>query len=1303
MISKRRQAQRKLRKDVREGNDGTGEEEEEKEAKPTKSKPKAKSKAKARAKSKAVPEVKENKEDVLSEAEELDREEYAIKNQLRQEDDEDAQQGKQTAANKKKGKKKKKQAAAAAEHDAPVCGKEDDAADEVDLKGAKRRLDFEACLGDDAPGEAEPSVSNGMEEANGASAVGRAKKKLKRKIRKKGLRKAEQDVARTPAKEKEKHEEAADDECKADEEPAGMLVRPHQPTGWTPKLAKPKKKAKKFDDTNPMSKSRQQLEAKKDSIIKDLRQLRVLDNAMVLPTDFKDIASFTINPSPKVKEQEGPAGSTSIGALSGRFYVKPVPKARLDAINLHSPAEHQLKANNSDGVNVSWNKGNLADLQDWKQATEEDPGVSAEVLQDNIEQNSEIIHKKLDSGPRLLLQQGKALSDQSWASPGSSTWSDASWARPWTGEDWWSSGWDDQWSSWSWGRDDSSWSSWPSSGDDDKWKKPRSTDDDAAVPKDESAKSAADRVQALLQRGHTIDQLSTEDLKQIVQQIDKSKQGAADGQAEKPRTGDAENKEQGEGKEEKEGKRKDETKEERRERLHARNMRYYRSFESAMCPREISKLSKKASDDAGMRSYLFESWLSSGENWQKSSLLSRLRSKKSATARGFRKWMLRKEMVEKWGEEMADDMIEAKMSCEEKRMTEIRNWPECPKREVKQYLCLFEDSAEDVDHTELEMVLEAKAEASSSSSSSSKKKKKSKKKAKKSKKTKKHSSSPSPKKPSKGEGKGKNKQKKAKAGAKELSPEEEQEVKANASKAASKVKQEQAVDGMWAKILQDARAELQSAVDHDQVEAMADATTRLTAETAKFETIHKVPSEVEVTLYEGFEGDRKEVQMTIPVLDPHEVLDYVQSELKLECPKTHVSGFWKHLRENGNDFAKKFPGDLQQMTPFTIYGDELTLGKDPKDKVTGIFLQLTLFKPKQARQGIWLLAAIQDSTMVHDQLKTLTPILEHIVWSCNQACIGSYPTVSRRGSALTGLKAKKAGQKFSGDARWVCAELRGDWKWHERTLRLLRTPTSKKCPFTLLTGFDISMVKFCSMHVCNLGLVHTASGGVKEVLLREGHFGPYNGPDADCLKPLLECAYNEFVQWRRANRIACSQKSFTPRHLMKKAHGYYLTTKAYNARVVMVWLSAKLQEIVQQNAAATPSIRLHATALTAFANWFSGTEAAKRYLTPRQSDETYANGMVFLKCHLKLTQLSHQQKIVSWILKPKFHAMLHLLEQSHKWRYNTRYSHCFAGEDSMGWLKRENGDKDGTDDLAVIMICCHVDLQMNVCFQKLGC
>ena len=185
------------------------------------------------------------------------------------------------------------------------------------------------------------------------------------------------------------------------------------------------------------------------------------------------------------------------------------------------------------------------------------------------------------------------------------------------------------------------------------------------------------------------------------------------------------------------------------------------------------------------------------------------------------------------------------------------------------------------------------------------------------------------------------------------------------------------------------------------------------------------------------------------MLDPHELLDYLQTELKLECPMDKTRAYWKHLRENGNPFASNFPAgsDLDGMVPFTIYGDELTLGKDSKDKVTGIFLQLTLFKPKLARQGIWLLCAVQDACMIHENLQTLAPILEHIVWSCNQACARTYPTTSRTGSALNGLKSSKAGQKFSGGTRWVCAELRGDWKWHERTLRLLWTPTSKKCCF----------------------------------------------------------------------------------------------------------------------------------------------------------------------------------------------------------------------------------------------------------------
>ena len=149
------------------------------------------------------------------------------------------------------------------------------------------------------------------------------------------------------------------------------------------------------------------------------------------------------------------------------------------------------------------------------------------------------------------------------------------------------------------------------------------------------------------------------------------------------------------------------------------------------------------------------------------------------------------------------------------------------------------------------------------------------------------------------------------------------------------------------------------------------------------------------------------------------------------------------------------------------------------------------------------------------------------------------------------------------------------------------------------------MIKFCSMHVCNLGLVHTASGGAlcrvfivcfmvcfeapdllkwcpncypREALLREGHFGAYIAGDATSMKTCLQTAFMDFQQWRRSNKAPCSQRSFAPRHLFKSQHGYYFTAKAYNARVVMLWLAHKCQQCAV-GAPVNSSMRLHATAL----------------------------------------------------------------------------------------------------------------------------
>ena len=168
--------------------------------------------------------------------------------------------------------------------------------------------------------------------------------------------------------------------------------------------------------------------------------------------------------------------------------------------------------------------------------------------------------------------------------------SDISW-QSWQSSDASPCGWqwdhDDQWSSWGQGWGNSQWSwnsatSWWSSGD---W---GSRPEDA----DEAKGTEAARVQALLKRGHTVDQLSTEDLQLLVRERETKQKKAAAPEAEASSVVQGETKVQaGDDKKEEEQEQEDkkESKEERRKRLHARNMRYYRSLESCLTASSIGE------------------------------------------------------------------------------------------------------------------------------------------------------------------------------------------------------------------------------------------------------------------------------------------------------------------------------------------------------------------------------------------------------------------------------------------------------------------------------------------------------------------------------------------------------------------------------------------------------------------------------------------------------------------------------------------------------------------------------------------
>ena len=76
--------------------------------------------------------------------------------------------------------------------------------------------------------------------------------------------------------------------------------------------------------------------------------------------------------------------------------------------------------------------------------------------------------------------------------------------------------------------------------------------------------------------------------------------------------------------------------------------------------------------------YLFESWCNAEENWKNSCVYTNITSSSGSIRRGVKKWLTRKELVEKLGAEVAEYVIAHKMNDEKLRATETRYHPDAP-------------------------------------------------------------------------------------------------------------------------------------------------------------------------------------------------------------------------------------------------------------------------------------------------------------------------------------------------------------------------------------------------------------------------------------------------------------------------------------------------------------------------------------------------------------------------------------------------------------------------------------------------
>ncbi|CAE7212792.1 unnamed protein product [Symbiodinium sp. CCMP2592] len=261
--------------------------------------------------------------------------------------------------------------------------------------------------------------------------------------------------------------------------------------------------------------------------------------------------------------------------------------------------------------------------------------------------------------------------------------------------------------------------------------------------------------------------------------------------------------------------------------------------------------------------------------------------------------------------------------------------------------------------------------------------------------------------------------------------------------------------------------------------------------------------------------------MDIPLLYPHEVLHYVHSVVGLTVDKNVVRRYWQFAAAKGLGWATKQTN--WQAIPIGLYADETKYGlHESQEKVLGIFLNLVLFRPRSIRLSRFLICAFRTTKLMLPGNRTLLPIFDRIVWSLGWASRGVFPDRGMHGEPLAPEQAQNAGKQLGGE--FFVTELRGDLAWHKliwgfpdgwkstrvcffcnatqtgRNQQMLYTSTGEQapwratiyrdvltwmidkvpldslCPLILLPNFDIDVIRMCSMHNLNLGLVFIANG-----------------------------------------------------------------------------------------------------------------------------------------------------------------------------------------------------------------------------------
>ena len=220
-------------------------------------------------------------------------------------------------------------------------------------------------------------------------------------------------------------------------------------------------------------------------------------------------------------------------------------------------------------------------------------------------------------------------------------------------------------------------------------------------------------------------------------------------------------------------------------------------------------------------------------------------------------------------------------------------------------------------------------------------------------------------------------------------------------------------------------------------------------------------------------------------------------------------------------------------------------------------------------------------------------------------------------------------------------------------------------PMAFQQHFDSSMIKFCSMHVINLGVMQYAAGASLDLLLSYNFFG------LGTLSEQLAETTESFRRWASSSGISHSQCYLTPAMLYHNKQGREypcLTLKAFNARVFLPFLVLCLRMLFQENNDLETGLAY--TCMHRLSCFMDLLERCGRYLSNAEAVKLHEHGRKFADQYTRLAQLCITKKILRWHYTPKLHVMVqHLLVEPLTSQYNVRHHHCFIDEDLMGQIK----------------------------------